>query len=311
MSRSDAGLDKSTLAVFAGAVLVGGSNFVAVKYSNEELEPTWGAALRFTVAAVLFFAITRARRLELPRGRAFWGAALYGVLGFGLTYFFLYYALLGLTAGTSSVIVASAPLATLILAVLHRQERFTIRGVIGGVLAIGGIGVLSWGSLGGDLSPIYVGSAVLGVLCIGESAVVIKSFPRAHPITTNAVGMGAGAILLVIISILQRDSWVLPSMAETWAAVVWLVIMGSVALFVFYLILIARWSASATNYVVTLMPIVAVTEGAVIADERITVQVLLGGALVLSAVYVGALRRERPPEEIAEPPLAAGSEARA
>jgi drug/metabolite transporter (DMT)-like permease len=285
--------------------MVGGANFVAVKYSNKELEPTWGAALRFSLATLIFLAIAWLRRVPLPSGRAFVGAALYGLLGFGLAYYFLYYALVGLTAGTSSVMIAAAPLATLVLAVVHRQERFTKSGVFGGLLAIAGIGVLSSGSLGGDLSPLYLLSALLGVLCIAESAVVIKAFPRAHPIATNAVGMAAGAAFLVVTSLLLGDEWTLPTKAETWAAIAWLVAAGSVVLFLLYLYLIERWSASATNYVVTLMPIVAVSLGALLDDESITIEVVLGGLLVLSAVYVGALRQEPPPREESSDALAA------
>jgi hypothetical protein len=43
-----------TFAAFAGTVLIGGSNFVAVKFSNLELAPLYGAAVRFTAAAVIF-----------------------------------------------------------------------------------------------------------------------------------------------------------------------------------------------------------------------------------------------------------------
>ena len=39
---------------FAGAILIGGSNFVAVRYSNRELDPLWGAGFRFALAAAVF-----------------------------------------------------------------------------------------------------------------------------------------------------------------------------------------------------------------------------------------------------------------
>jgi drug/metabolite transporter (DMT)-like permease len=37
------------------------------------------------------------------------------------------------------------------------------------------------------------------------------------------------------------------------------------------------------------MPVVAVAVGALLADERITVTTLLGGAIVCAGVYLGAL----------------------
>lgn len=295
----------AALAAFAAAVVVGGSNFVAVKYSNKELDPTWGAALRFSLATLVFLTIALLRRVPMPRGRALAGAALYGALGFGFAYYLLYYSLVGLNAGTTSVIIAAAPLATLMVAIVSGQERFTAAGMFGGLLAIAGIGVLSSGSLGGDLSPLYLLSAVLAVFCIAGSAVVIKGFPRAHPITTNAVGMAAGALLLVVASLFLGDKWVLPARTETWIAVAWLVGAGSVVLFLLYLFLIARWSASATNYVIALMPIVAVSLGALLDDESITIEVVLGGLLVISAVYIGALRQQRLPHRDDPDPVAA------
>lgn len=295
--------DRLTLAAFAGAVVIGGGNFVAVRFSNEDLDPLWGAAMCFVAASVLLFAIVAVRKLPLPRGRAAWGAAVYGLLGFGVSYAFLYYALVGLTAGTSSVILASTPLVTLALAVLHRQERFSVNGVIGGLLAIAGIGILSMSALGGDLSPRYFIAALLGVVAVSESSVIVKSFPKTHPVTTNAVGMAAGTALLLIASLAFGENWIVPSSGRTWLVLGWLVIFGSVGLFVLFLYVIERWTASATVYAVTLMPVVAVTLGALIAGEAITVELMMGGALVLLAAYVGAIsqRKRARPTDTPEP----------
>ena len=290
--------DRATLAAFGAAVVIGGTNFLAVKFSNEELEPLPGAAIRFTAAALLLYAICAIWRYEMPRGRAAVGAVIYGFLGFGISYWALYYAVLGMGAGPTSVIIASVPLATLILAVIHGQEVLTTRGVIGGILAVIGIGVLSLRSLETDVEPSYVVAAIVGVLAIAESGVVIKGFPRAHPISTNALGMGVGALFLILAAFAFDPSWELPSRGRTWVALVYLVVVGSGVLFWLFLFVIARWSASATSYITTLFPVVAVTLGALFADEEITIELLLGGALVLVAVYIGALSdtsRVKPP----------------
>ena len=74
------------LAAFGGAVLIGGSNFVAVKLSNTELAPMYGAALRFTGAAAIFGLLALALSVPLPRGAALGGDAIYGALAFGGAY---------------------------------------------------------------------------------------------------------------------------------------------------------------------------------------------------------------------------------
>lgn len=289
METHTGGPSSATLAAFAGAVLIGGANYIAVKFSNQELDPLSGAALRFAGAAVLLFAICAIGRYPMPRGRAALGAALYGLLGFGVSYALLYYAIVGLGAGPTAVIVGAAPLATLLLAVLHGQETLTLRGVGGGILALIGIAVLSVGSLRADLEPSYVIAAIVAVLSIAESSVVIKGFPKAHPMSTNAVGMSIGALFLIAGSFLFDQRWALPTSVRTWAAVGWLIVVGSVGLFWLFLYVIERWTASATVYAITLMPVGAVILGALFADEPITIELLVGGALVLGAVYIGAL----------------------
>jgi drug/metabolite transporter (DMT)-like permease len=281
--------DRVTLGAFAGAVAIGGSNFIAVKLSNDELEPLFGAGIRFAAAALLLVVLMRLQRLAIPRGPDAVGPALYGLLGFGVSYGFLYYALQGLTAGTAAVFMASTPLITLVLAVLHGQERFTPRGVVGGLLAVAGLAVISVDSLGGDLRPSYLVASLLGVVAVAESSVLVKGFPRAHPITTNAVGMVAGALLLLAASLAFGESWELPSTAATWGALAWLVVPGSIGLFALFVFVIKRWTASATVYALTLMPVVAITLGALVKDEPVTLELVAGGALVMAAVYVGAL----------------------
>ncbi len=310
MEQHSAAPDRATLAAFAGAVVIGGANFIGVKFSNEELDPLFGAALRFAAAALLFFLLAAIGRLPLPRGRAAVGALLYGLLGFGFAYGLLYFALVGLSAGTTSVITAAVPLVTLVLAVLHRQESFSTRGVIGGLLAVAGIAVLSARSIGGELRPVYFLSALIGVVAIAESTVVVKAFPRAHPVTTNALGMSAGTIFLAAASLGFGEQWALPQLGRTWLVLLWLVVAGSVGLFMLFLFVIRRWTASATVYALTLMPVVAVFLGAILANEDVTLDLIAGGVLVLAAVYIGALWRPEPPPAVAESAaLAPGSAA--
>lgn len=73
-----------TVVVFIAAVAVTGGNAVAIRYSNRELDPLFGAAVRFAVAALVFAAVAAVGRKPWPRGRALAGALLYGLLNFGL-----------------------------------------------------------------------------------------------------------------------------------------------------------------------------------------------------------------------------------
>ena len=108
--------DRLTLSAFAVVAVLGGANFVAVRFSNRELPPFWGATWRFAAASFLFFAVLVLLRLALPRRRALGGAMLYGLLGFGLSYALAYWSLVHVPAGIASLIFASVPLMTFLLA---------------------------------------------------------------------------------------------------------------------------------------------------------------------------------------------------
>jgi drug/metabolite transporter (DMT)-like permease len=133
------GVDGLTLLAFLAVVVLGGSNAVAVRFSNFELPPFWGAAFRFASAAAIFWVIVFVRRIELPRGRSLMGVLIYGTLTIGISYAFLYWGLVYVPASLAIVLLTLGPLFTFLFAWAHRQEAFRWRGLIGAIVAFVGI----------------------------------------------------------------------------------------------------------------------------------------------------------------------------
>lgn len=289
MNKGEGRPDSLTLAAFFLFVLLGGANFVAVRFSNRALEPFWGAGLRFGLAAMIFFAVLAARRLPIPKGRALVGAVLFGILNFAAGYALVYWGFLEAPAGLGSVILALVPLLTLLLASLHGLEAFHWRGLVGALLAVVGIGVMFSQGLAGDVSLASILALVAGAACIAESGIVIKKFPRTDPITTNAVAMAVGSPLLLLLSLFSGERWAIPSKTETWITLAYVVFLGSVGLFILVIYVLKRWTASATSYSFVLFPVVATSLGALIGGEPIRAGVLIGGFIVMAAVYFGAI----------------------
>ena len=282
-------LERPVLAAFLGAVVIGGSNFVAIRFSNRELDPIWGAGLRFTLAAIVFGVLFAALRLSFPRGRALALVIAYGVLAFGAAYGCVYWAMQEVPAGIAAVVLALGPLLTLLLAAAHGMERVRLRAIVGAVVAIGGSVVIfvqpssidfGWGSFL---------LLVLAAICSSESVVASKLAGGQHPVAMNFVGMTAGAAVLLAVAGASGERLVLPSGGETRLAVAYLVV-ATVGLFLLVLFVVQRRAASATAYIFVLMPVVAIVVGALVADESITLTTVVGGAIVCAGVYVGATR---------------------
>jgi drug/metabolite transporter (DMT)-like permease len=281
----------------AGAVLAGG-NAVAVRFSNRELAPLWGAGMRFALAAAILLAVMAVTRLPFPRGRALIGAIFFGALNFGGAFAFAYYGLIRVHAGLGQTLLALVPLATLLLAVLQRQERLRLDAVVGSLIAVTGVGVISQASIEGSL-PLLSLLALLGaVMCFSEAAVLVRRFPPVHPVAINAVGMAAGAALLLVGSLLAGEPFELPDGLATWMALAYLIPVGSVVVFVLYLVVLRHWPASRAAYTFVLIPFVTVVLSAWLLDEPVGLALLFGGLLILVGVYVGALRRQPVEPEI-------------
>lgn len=286
---AEAAPDRVALGAFTGAVLVGGSNFVAIRFSNRGLDPMWGAGLRFALAAAVFAILLVLLRLTIPRGRPLGLVLAYGVLAFGGGYGFLYWAMQDVAAGTAAIAMAIGPLLTLLLAVAHGMEVLSRRAVLGAVVALAGSAVIFLEPASGGFG--WRSYALLGAaaLCFSESVVVSK-LARQHPVVMNFVGMTAGALVLLCAAVVAGERLALPRDGETQAAVVYL-IGATVALFLLTLLVVQRWTASVTAYAFVLMPVVAVVVGALLADERVAAPTVAGGAIIAAGVYVGAVRR--------------------
>jgi drug/metabolite transporter (DMT)-like permease len=278
----------AVLAVFVAVVLIGGTNFVAVRFSNRELPPFWGAGLRFAIAGALLLGFAAWRRIPLPLGSAFPGVAVFGLLNFGIAYALAYWGLLQAPAAMAATFTALVPLMTFFMATALGMERFRWSGIFGGVIAVVGVALVFIDQLRATVPVAALAALFLVAVAIAGSTVLLKRLPRADPIGTNAVAMLCGAALLVVLALLAGEKAVLPSRPEVWSAFIYLVTLGGVGLFIGVVFIVLRWTASASAYITVLFPVVTVAVGALLAGELVSLEFVAGAAVVMIGTYVGA-----------------------
>ncbi len=287
----------STLLAFAVMVILGGSNFVAVRFSNQELMPFWGAGLRFALAALIFIVAALASRLPWPRGSRLLLTMIYGFFTFALTYALMYWALLRVTAGLAALVVAVVPLFTPLLAAAQRIEKLQPRAVLGAVIALGGILLMTVGVDGLVLPLSGLIAMLFAAVAFAESVILGKRVSENHPVMTNAVAMPVGAVLLLLLSVIQGERWAWPAQAGARWSLIYLVTLGSVGLFAIVLLVVRRWTASATAYAFVVFPVVAMLGDAWLLQVPLTIRGLSGAAVVAAGVWFGAFAATAPPAE--------------
>jgi drug/metabolite transporter (DMT)-like permease len=286
--------DRAALVAFGALVILVAANLVAIRFSNRELAPFWGAGTRFALAAILFAAVMLVRRIAVPRGAALVGAVLFGFLDIAGFFALTYWGLVRVSAGQAAVIGALLPIATLFLAVAHGLERLAWRTVVGAAGAVAGVALVSSEPVRGDVPLSSLLALLAAIVCGAEATIIVKRLPAIDPFALNVVAMTVGAVVLLLLSVVAGESRTVPVQGATWAAFAYLVSVGTVGVFLLFLFVLKRWQASAVAYLFVLAPFVAGALGAWLLGEDVSPLTALGAILVLAGVYVGALAPAMP-----------------
>ena len=73
----------------------------------------------------------------------------------------------------------------------------------------------------------------------------------------------------------------------------YLIVIGSVVVFLLYLVVLRYWAASRASYGFVIIPFVTLLLSAWLDNEPVGVGLALGGVLILGGVYIGALHPGR------------------
>ncbi|GAA4983026.1 drug/metabolite exporter YedA [Nonomuraea thailandensis] len=280
--------------------VVWGSTYLGIRIAIETMPPLFHGSLRFVCAALLlagFLLVTKGLapfRMTLKQAG---GAALVGLLlltgGNGM----VAVAEQHISSGLAALLVASVPLwlVLLRLAVRDRPAMLTLVGVLVG---FGGVAALSLNGGGGESA----GTTGIVVILLGSVSWSIGSFLSSRiPMppnvwTASAVEMLAGGVGLALVGATVGERFDVSAVSgRSWAALVYLVLVGSLVGFTAYTWLLGNAPISLVSTYAYVNPIVAVILGVLVVNEHVTVQIVLGGLVILIgvALVVSTERRAR------------------
>jgi len=233
----------------------------------------WQARARFTPAVWLRVAAIAAINSVLPFVLFAWGAER---------------APAGIGAITNAMTVMFAAL----VAFLFYGERIGPWRWIGLVAGFIGVTILASGHIAGA----SVGAAALAgtaaALCYGLGINFVRHYLSGFPAAAiAAANLGAGALLLLPFALYSWPQHPIP--VASWLSAVLLGVLCTGIAFVFYYRLIARIGAPRTATVTYLIPLFGVIWAWLLLGERVTLSMVLAGALILAGV---AMSQQREPK---------------
>lgn len=262
-----------SMAIFAKAAYAAG------------VSPSMLLVLRFALAVGMLAPLVWMRGVKLPRGRALAGFLLMGALYTAQSQSY-FTALVYASSGLVGLLLYVYPVLVTVLAVTFGSERLDRRTLVLLIVAIAGMAVM----LGGDLQGQPLGIA-LGLLAAAIYAVYILLGSRVSqgvdPLAGTLVIMGAAALGNGGFALASGAAF--PATPDAWFAIAAIALATTIAISCF-LVGIKHVGPSQASIISTLEPVITLCLGVALLAETVSAGQLLGGAMVLIAVILLAMR---------------------
>ncbi len=272
-------------------VVLWATGFVVAKLSAGHVAPVWFLGLRFPIACVFMFFVALYQRAAWPDATHALHATIAGAFMHGGYLAPIYWAVAhGLPAGVSALIVGLQPLITAFLAAWILGERIHAKHWFGLVVGLIGIGLVISPKLhfqGAEgITPLTVGLALIGALCISFGTVYQKRFATGVALATGGTWQYVGGSFVVLISAYFVEDFFFDNSPQAWWALGWAVIVLSIIAITLMMILIREGAVSKVSSLIFLVPAVAALMTYVLFDETLNLIQILGMAICAAAVLI-------------------------
>ncbi|MDP4668569.1 MAG: EamA family transporter [Candidatus Nanopelagicales bacterium] len=274
------------------------STYVGTAFVVEEIDPYTGSGFRFILAGLLLFLfiiITKGPKALLVTKKQIRNAMFIGFILIGLSSPLLGVAAQQISSGLIALLVAMTPIFIAILRFIFGDIP-SIKTILGIVIGFTGVIVV--------LVIPTVSNNLFIIICLISNVVwAIGSFwsqkielPKS-PLTTAAIQTLFGGMCAVLIGALRGErtsSFFSASESETWIAFIYISVMGAIAYSAYAFLLVnTPISLVATHAFVN--PVVAIFLGNLLRNEKISLSIILSGAIVvvgIALVVLGEKKKE-------------------
>jgi drug/metabolite transporter (DMT)-like permease len=269
---------------------LGGTAAAVTRYLVGNADPITLAILRWGIGFLVLLPVTLLMRARWPSYTDVPVVAALGICFFGL-FFVLYNVAVGYTtAARASLALSTLPLQTMVVGALLGIEPLTLRKSLGVCIAVLGVFAALASGLAAAPEGAWRGELIMtgAVLCMAFYNVWSRPFmQRSSALGFLTVGMGAGALALILVGALTHRIEVLGSFeAPQWIAGIYLGIGGGALAFILWVLALERATPTRVANTMTVNPIAAGLLAAVLVNEPITLNLVVGLIAVFAGIWI-------------------------
>lgn len=270
-----------------------GGAFVAIKYLLDYLTPVQLVKYRYLIASAIFVFILiyhRSGQIKEIFSKHLGKLCLvsfFGVIGYNLS---LAYGEVKIAAGTASIITNLSPIFNMILAALFLKERFNTFKTIGLFLSLFGLFVIVQFGSGTEIKLDYYIYALITLIApLSWAIYTVVNKPlrdKFDTVTVTGLSLIVGTIPFIFF-IRIGDFQILASMpVSAWLSLFFLAIACTILGFTGWIWALGKLPSTEVASFTYLAPVFSVIFGYIFLDEKITIGIVIGAAILLFGVYI-------------------------
>lgn len=253
------------------------------------------ALFRFGTASLLLAGFALVTRMRLPDLQDVPRIGLAGALGITIYHVCLNFGEMAVTAGAASLIIASGPIFTALLAMVFLRERLTVLGWTGIGISFSGVALITLGEGGGGLTfqPAAMLVLIAAIATAGYFVVSKPLLDKYTPLQFTSYSIWLGTVpMLVFLPRLLHELPLAP--AEATIAVVYMGVFPGAIAYALYSRVLSKLPASIASSFLYVQPVTATIIAWIWIREVPSLVTLLGGAVALVGVALVSTRGRIP-----------------
>lgn len=277
---------------------VWGASFLFMHVAGPAFGPVATSAMRVGIAALVLLPLVLMRGLH-GTVRTHWRPiAAVGLFNAAIPFTCFTFALLYIPTGLTSILNATTPLFTTLVAWVWLRQRPGLWRVVGLAIGFSGVVLLAVNRPAADQTGamaangvqqlLAMGACLCATLCYGIAACASRKYLAAVPSLAVTAGSNLSAALVLLVPALWWAPRSMPG-PQAWAAIVAVGVVCTALAYVLYYRLIQTQGPAVTSTVTYVVPVFALLYGSLFLHETVTPAMLGSGGLVILGTALSTL----------------------
>ena len=290
-------------AIFALALvcILWGTTWIASKEGVSHMPALQLAGIRQLIAGILYVGFFFYKGAALPKGKEWIPILVLSFLNFIMSNGLSTWGVQYISAGLGSIMGAIFPLWLVVIGLFISKEKLPRNAIIGLLLGFSGVCIIFSDHL---LNPDFRKGIILSLIATWTWAFATlytkQQAMNFNPYFSLGLQMLISAVALISFTSATGNAVPVSKIPwQSWAAIAYLIVFGSLIAFICYLYALQNLPTEQASIYAYINPIVAVLCGWIVFGEKVTIFITIGGLVTLLGVYLvnKAFKAIPPPEQ--------------